>query len=63
MRRDTDDERQLDGVDVAEAGGVALVEQGGAKWLVGVLVHPGDDEVEVGELGSAQVGTEVADDA
>ena len=35
VRRHTDDERQLDGVEVAEAGDVALVEQGAAERRVG----------------------------
>ena len=61
--RHPDHERQLDGVDVAEPGGDALVEQGAGERLVGGLGEPVEHLVEVGLLGPAQVGAEVADDA
>ena len=63
VRRHADDERQLDGVDVAEPGDVALVEQGAGERLVGPLGEAVEDLVEVRLLGAAQVGAEVADDA
>ena len=40
VRRHADDERQLDGVDVAEPGHVALVEQGAGQRRLGLLGDP-----------------------
>ena len=55
------DEQRLDLVEVADAGEVALVDQGDADLLVGVLAQPAQRLVEV-PVGAEHVGPEMADE-